>query len=815
MAERGTWTHEASGGVPETALPPLADSAAATRDRPGLVAYFGPDLDDPAVRRRVSQWRHAGFKVLPFAFARRSEAMRSEPGEFVNLGHIMPRSRIRRVIPLALAALRILSQRGTLSEAGLFVGRNLDNALLALFARWISGSSAPFIYEIFDVNQSCTEPGPRGALLRRVEKWLLAKIDLLVVSSPYFVTAYYQRILGYRRRWFLFENKVPRCVHLRQLARPGDDALREPVAARRPLGRPWRIGWFGYLDDERSWEILKRLAEKLPHDVAIHVRGIPYTNFDMSRFLADVARLDNVTYGGPYRNPEDLAEVYGAVDIVWSADCNVPNANSKWLLTNGLYEAGYFGKPVIGLVDTAVGQFLKNHGTGWCLEAPFDESLVALIRSLTAEQYEGKNMEAEHRAERFVETDEIERIWKILGDRGAHRSTRGAPVTALPKAAPARAVAEGGRRKVLFMGLFPPPVDGQRIVTQYVFERFDAIALVAPYDVDQFPLLRSFSKPFSAVAACFVILGARLAGYSTLYLAPHSGVGLLCSCLIALVGRAVGCSLALHYHSYWNIGRHSRLMAAFLAICGPGAIHIVLAPPMARDLKRYYRSVRRVAVVSNTAFIEPRHLTRNFGGRRPRIGHLSNLTREKGIGVVLDTMRALRARGIEVDLWLAGPAEDRETGRLIEEAQKELGERLNYLGRLDTEDVRRFYQDIDVFLFPTFHKHEAEPLVVIDALASGVPVIATDRGCISYLLGTTGGYVFAAADFVERAVEQIGLWAGDPEGLAEASRHASARFIEMHEESQIYLERLLATFLDHRRALPPSADPEMRATSNS
>ena len=158
MAERGTWARKASGRVPETALPPTEDSAAvrSTDRRPGLVAYFGPDLDDPAVRRRVSQWRHAGFKVLPFAFARRSEATGSEPGEFVNLGHIMPRSRIRRVIPLALAALRIFSQRGTLSDAGLFVGRNLDNALLALVARWVSGSSAPFIYEIF----TSTSPAP-------------------------------------------------------------------------------------------------------------------------------------------------------------------------------------------------------------------------------------------------------------------------------------------------------------------------------------------------------------------------------------------------------------------------------------------------------------------------------------------------------------------------------------------------------------------------------------------------------------------------------------------------------------------------------
>ena len=43
------------------------------------------------------------------------------------------------------------------------------------------------------------------------------------------------------------------------------------------------------------------------------------------------------------------------------------------------------------------------------------------------------------------------------------------------------------RKKMLFMGLFPPPVDGQRIVTQCMLERFDAATTVASYSIDRFP----------------------------------------------------------------------------------------------------------------------------------------------------------------------------------------------------------------------------------------------------------------------------------------------------------------------------------------
>ncbi len=353
------------------------------------------------------------------------------------------------------------------------------------------------------------------------------------------------------------------------------------------------------------------------------------------------------------------------------------------------------------------------------------------------------------------------------------------------------------RQKMLFMGLFPPPVNGQRIVTQRMLERFDALTTVASYDVDRFPRLGRLSKLVSAAAACFVLVAARAGGYSLLYLAPHSGAGLAYSCLIALASRCCGYDLTVHYHSYRNIGRYSRLMATFLAVCGPRAIHVVLAPPMARDLQHLYRQVRRVSVVSNTIFVTPRQVSRQFGRPRLRIGHLSNLSREKGIGTVLQCMRALHARGIEAELWLAGPTEDADTSALVVAARAEFGDRLSYLGRLDPGEVARFYDDIDVFLFPTFYEHEAEPLVIIDAVSAGVPVVATNRGCISYLLGTDGGCVLPAWRFVERAADQIALWASDRGKLAHASGRAQARFMKLHQNSRVHLDQLFAAIFDH------------------
>jgi glycosyltransferase involved in cell wall biosynthesis len=217
---------------------------------------------------------------------------------------------------------------------------------------------------------------------------------------------------------------------------------------------------------------------------------------------------------------------------------------------------------------------------------------------------------------------------------------------------------------------------------------------------------------------------------------------------------------------------------------------------MARDLRRLYRSVEHVMVLSNATFIPPRPVERSFAARRLRVGHLSNLSREKGIGSVLDCMRKLWARGVEVELWLGGPAEDAETAQMIAAAKAEFGNSVNYLGRLSGKDVPRFYDEIDVFLFPTAYEHEAEPLVVVDAVSAGVPVIATDRGCIGYLLGITGGRVLSAKDFVAESVEQIAAWTRDPAQLAAASAQAHARFAELHDHSRLQLDSLLATIIN-------------------
>ena len=68
-------------------------------------------------------------------------------------------------------------------------------------------------------------------------------------------------------------------------------------------------------------------------------------------------------------------------------------------------------------------------------------------------------------------------------------------------------------------------MDGQRLITQSVYEKLGVVATVKRLDMDRLRGLRQASKPMSALCACVALLRARMDGYCTLYLAPHSGAG--------------------------------------------------------------------------------------------------------------------------------------------------------------------------------------------------------------------------------------------------------------------------------------------------
>lgn len=105
-----------------------------------------------------------------------------------------------------------------------------------------------------------------------------------------------------------------------------------------------------------------------------------------------------------------------------------------------------------------------------------------------------------------------------------------------------------------------------------------------------------------------------------------------------------------------------------------------------------------------------------------RIGMAARFSPEKGHRHLLEAVAKLRSRETRLEVLLAGEGSLRlECARLA--AEWGIADCVRFLGLL--EDVPRFLQSLDLFVLPSVAA-EGLPLSVLEAMSTGLPVIATD-----------------------------------------------------------------------------------------
>jgi glycosyltransferase involved in cell wall biosynthesis len=94
------------------------------------------------------------------------------------------------------------------------------------------------------------------------------------------------------------------------------------------------------------------------------------------------------------------------------------------------------------------------------------------------------------------------------------------------------------------------------------------------------------------------------------------------------------------------------------------------------------------------------------------------LVRQKRVPYLLEAVRDIP---VDVDLVGAGPDEEALREQAIAVGVQD---RVRFLGWASREDMPQRYRDAGVFVFPSVE--EGMPNVVLEAMASGLPIIATD-----------------------------------------------------------------------------------------
>jgi glycosyltransferase involved in cell wall biosynthesis len=171
----------------------------------------------------------------------------------------------------------------------------------------------------------------------------------------------------------------------------------------------------------------------------------------------------------------------------------------------------------------------------------------------------------------------------------------------------------------------------------------------------------------------------------------------------------------------------------------------------------------RVHVVPNGVDIPPVPAG-PAGDPVPRIGALGRLTEQKGFDVLLAAARRLCGAPFEVVIG----GEGREAARLRASAA---GLPVRFPGFVT--DVRGFLAGLDLFCLPS--RREALPLVLLEAMAEGLPCVATDVGDVAAVVGEDV-VVVPPEDPAALAAALGGLLA-DPGGRALLAARARARAV--------------------------------------
>ena len=336
------------------------------------IAFFAHDAADAAVRRRLEGFLYDGFEVTGFMMRRRhSDALTPDS---IDLGETRDAAFIQRIRQVFAGAELAAAHRDRLSAASLIYARNLDMLACAFLARHYAKLSTPVIYESLDVHRLLTRQDPVGAAVRGLERLLLRRSAGLVVSSPGFIRNHFERRYPGDFRAFLVENRLA----------PGG-AYGERVSGRksRPssVREPFRIGWVGNLRCRRSFRLLCNLADRFGERLEIHLHGLP-ARTEIPVFEPLIAARPNMHYYGPFRSPEDLASIYGRLDVVWAGDFMEARYNSAWLLPNRIYEGGYYCNPSIAPAGTETAAWLARNACGFIIGEQVETSLPELIAGL-------------------------------------------------------------------------------------------------------------------------------------------------------------------------------------------------------------------------------------------------------------------------------------------------------------------------------------------------------------------------------------------------------------------------------------------------
>ena len=308
------------------------------------------------------------------------------------------------------------------------------------------------------------------------------------------------------------------------------------------------------------------------------------------------------------------------------------------------------------------------------------------------------------------------------------------------------------KTRILIIGPTPPPHHGVAVAMQSILDsELCASCRIVHLDLSDRRGIAHVDHPDVHDAVLFCRQWARLLNTlirerpRVVYLPiSQSTVGFLRDSLLIWPSYLWGGHIVLHLHGgnfrtwYESCGW---MMKAYVRRVLKLAERVIVLEESLKTIFSGLVDDEKISVVPNGVDWDKREpAMETFPKRRKhRILYLSTVNRQKGALVLLAAIPFMERIRSDVEFIFAGPwssQRDRVEADAFVERQN-LAESVSFIGSVEGEEKQALFTSADLFVFPGIQQ-EGQPLVVLEAMAAGIPVIFTHRGCLRETVADAG-----------------------------------------------------------------------------
>lgn len=296
-----------------------------------------------------------------------------------------------------------------------------------------------------------------------------------------------------------------------------------------------------------------------------------------------------------------------------------------------------------------------------------------------------------------------------------------------------------GKPRILFLMHMPPPVHGAAVMggivrdSEAIRDRFECRYLNYSISRSMDEIDRFSWKKIRVVGRLLFRVFREVAGFKPdiVYVTPSfRSLGFRKDRLVVRFLKRKGCRVVLHLHNKGvsALAGHPGMDRKFRDFF-QGTRVILLSERLYPDIARYVdRADVRICPNGIDPVLETVPVREDTG--TPELLFMSNVLGSKGAGDLLDACRILSEHGIAFHCRFVGCISQGFPASSFEQMVRERGVvgKVSFSGPLYGDAKNEACRNADIFVHPT--REDCFPLVILEAMSAGLPVVASEEGGI-------------------------------------------------------------------------------------